>query len=454
MNKLGILFAVIVLALATVLPMAASPVRESATPPPTPIVATATPTPVIVKPLEYSGRYDAEEMEELRRALLDVADVLDELYPYAETYAQVSGQEPLPRVDRQLIKEITSDGLYLVREALGGEEEYESFLDDIGALKSLVLTPEKEYDEVEEGLKPSPDSSTISASTSSTTPPLTSIGIIPAPTPVTAPPPGIEHIEHESEHDNIYETGGDLKEPGYFPVCPKTRYPNAAVLAVMLTSFITREVDDFAEAAACKGTFLMVCVPFGGGTNLPGCLGWGILKGIHLVTSAVLDGLNFCIGTIDRAELVTALRNTELLHAELAMHDQNLTTRFNWTDNDLFHFRNLNLRSRIEDNLASPGDDPIALFTLPSDICVTIDLEVFDRNDAGDKFSSKRIAGCGLLEVVSDTVKSAIVMNQDAGQDINNAWAEFDAALAHFDNGEWKLAYARFRKAYREAVRP
>ena len=136
------------------------------------------------------------------------------------------------------------------------------------------------------------------------------------------------------------------------------------------------------------------------------------------------------------------------------MHDQNLTTRFNWTDNDLFHFRNLNLRSRIEDNLASPEDDPIALFTLPGEICITTDLEVFDRNDAGDKFSSKRIAGCGLLEVVSDTVTSAIDMNRDAGQDINNAWAEFDAALAHFDAGEWKLSYARFRKAYREAVRP
>ena len=448
MSKLGILFAVIILALATVLPMAASPDRDSATGTPTPIVATATPTPVIVKPLGSSGRYDPEEMEELRRALLDMADVLDELYPYAETYAQVSGQELLPRVDRQLIKEIMPDGLYLVREALGGEEEYESFLDTIRALKSLVLTPEKKSSAGEEGLKPSPDSFTMLASSS--TPPLTSIGIIPAPTPVTTPPPGIRHEGHDQTNDDA----GDLEEPDYFPVCPKTRYPNPAVLAVLLASFITREVDDFAEAASCQGTFLMVCTPFGGGTNLPGCLGWGILKGIHLATSAVLEGLSYCIGAIDFVELFTAWENTELLHAELHMHDQNLTTRFNWTDNDLFHFRNLNLRSRIEDNLASPNDDPIALFTLPSDICVTIDLEVFDRNDAGDKFSSKRIAGCGLLEVVSDTVRSAIDMNQIAGQDVNNAEAEFAAAVAHFDNGEWKLAYARFRKAYREAVRP
>ena len=448
MSKLGVVFLLMVLVLVPVMPMAASPARESATGTPTPIVATATPTPVIVKPLDSSGRYEPDEMEELRRALLDVVDVLDELYPYAETYAQVSGQQPLPRVDRQLIREITPDGLYLVREALGGEEEYESFLDNIEALKSLVLIPGKESSEGNKGHKTSLGSSTT---LSAGTPPLTSIGIIPAPTPVTTPPPGIRH----AGHDQTNEDAGDLEEPPYATwLCPKTRYPNAAVLAVLLTSFLTREVDDFAEAAGCKGTFLMVCVPFGGGTNLPGCLGWGILKGINLVAKAVLEGLNFCIGHIDAVELKTALRNTELLHAELHMHDQNLTTRFNWTDNDLFHFRNLNLRSRIEDNLASPEDDPIALFTLPSDVCVTIDLEVFDRNDSGDKFSSKRIAGCGLLEVVSDTVKSAIVMNQDAGQDINNAKAEFDAAVAHYDAQEWKLAYARFRKAYREAVRP
>jgi hypothetical protein len=450
MSKVSIIFVLMVLLILTLtpaMPMAASPDRGSATVTPTiakpvDILPRSTPTPPIVEPLDY----DPEEMEELRRALLDIADVLDELYPYAETYAQVSGQELPPRVDRQLIKEIMPEGLYLVREALGGEEEVKSFLDNIGALKSLVLTPEKKSSEGEEGFKPSPDSPTMLASSSMS--PLTSIGIIPAPTPVTTPPPGIRH----EGHDQTNEDAGDLEEPDYFPVCPKTRYPNAAVLTVLLASFITREVDDFAEAASCQGTFLMVCVPFGGGTNLPGCLGWGILKGIHLVTSAVLEGLNYCIGAIDFVEILKAWENTEILHAELHMHDQNLTTRFNWTDNALFHFRNLNLRSRIEDNLASPEDDPIALFTLPSAICITTDLEVISADNP--KFSSGRIAGCGLLEVVSDTVRSAIDMNQIAGQDVNNAEAEFAAAVQHYNNGEWKLAYARFRKAYREAVRP
>ena len=60
----------------------------------------------------------------------------------------------------------------------------------------------------------------------------------------------------------------------------------------------------------------------------------------------------------------------------------------------------------------------------------------------------------GDISVGKGIAQDAIVMNLDAGQDINNAEAEFAAAVAHYDAQKWKLAYARFRKAYREAVRP
>jgi hypothetical protein len=75
-------------------------------------------------------------------------------------------------------------------------------------------------------------------------------------------------------------------------------------------------------------------------------------------------------------------------------------------------------------------------------------------NANNPRFSSARIAGCGLLEVVSDTVRSAIDMTMIAGGSVNNAEAEFSAAVDHYNSGQWKLSYARFRKAYREAVRP
>ena len=449
MKKLGAVFLVMVLVLTTVMSMAASPASELATGTPTPIMATATPTPIIVKPLDSSGRYNPEDMEELRGELLDLADVLDELYPFAEHYAQVSGTELPPRVNRQLIQEITPDGLYMLREALGGEEEYKSFLDNIRALETVVLTLKEESSEGEKGLEPSLDSlTTLSAPPPD--PPLTSIGIIPAPTPVTSRPPRIRH----AGHDQTNQAAGDLEEPEYFVLCSKTRNNPAGMLAAIVITDVAKAFAYLADIITCENTLIVIALPFGGGTNIPGCVAAGVVKGIGLAAEAVIEGLKFCDESIDDAELGTALDNTELIHAELEMHDDNLTTRFNWTDKFLFDFRNLNLRSRIEANLASPGDDPIALFTLPGDICITSDLEVFDRNDPGAQFSSNRIAGCGLLEVVRDIVESAIDMNQNAGQDPNNAWAEFNAAVAHYDAQEWKLAYARFRKAYREAVRP
>jgi len=167
-----------------------------------------------------------------------------------------------------------------------------------------------------------------------------------------------------------------------------------------------------------------------------------------------MDGLKFCEGNIDYAEIAASEGYAKILHAELAMHDRSLTERFNTTDKFLFDFRNLNLRSRIEANLSSPDDDPVLLFTLPGDVCINTDLEAYDMNDPGQRYSADRIAGCGLLEVVSDTVRSAIDMTIISGGSVNNAEAEFQAAVDHYNNGEYKLAYARFRKAYREAVKP
>jgi hypothetical protein len=441
-----VLMVLLVLALAPVMPMAASLDRDSATgtpaiAKPVDILPKSTPTPPIVEPLDY----DPEEMEELRRALLDMVDALDELYPYAECYAQVSGIEPPPMVNRQLIQGLTHEELYMVREAFG--KDFEPFRDNIESLKSLVLTPGGGSREEDKGFAPPTDSSAALAASTS---PLTSIGIIPAPTPVTTPPPG---IWHDSDHiEQVNESLEDFAPPDYYWGCPEVRLDPRIVLTEIILVDIERLAAYIADIITCEGTLLVIALPFGGGTNIPGCVAAAVVKGIALVAEAVLEGINLCIWAVDRAELKTAHENTEYIHAELAMHDQNLTTRFNWTDNDLFHFRNLNLRSRIEANLASPEDDPIALFTLPSDICVTTDLEVISANNP--RFSSGRIAGCGLLEVVSDTVRSAIDMNQNAGQSVNNAEAEFDAAVEHYNNGEWKLSYARFRKAYREAVKP
>ncbi|MBM4329588.1 MAG: hypothetical protein FJ118_20810 [Deltaproteobacteria bacterium] len=154
---------------------------------------------------------------------------------------------------------------------------------------------------------------------------------------------------------------------------------------------------------------------------------------------------------VDSATIQALFEDTKIVHADLAMHDGNLHTRFNTTDKFLFNFRNLNLRLNIEANLASPEDEPHALLALPRRICISTDLETLQQTEP---FAPEVIAGCGQLELVRDTVQSAIDMNKTAGQNVTSAETEFQAAVNHYNNGAWKLAYARFRSAYQKLGGP
>ncbi len=435
MSKLGVVFLLVVLILTPVIPPAASADRGPATGTPTP-----TPTPAVdgdwgdlpewVNGPSSESRPDPEEAEDFRQTLLDLRDTLQELYPYAQHYAQLSGQEAPPLPSRQLIQSLTHEELDMAREAFG--DNYEPFKQNVMVLKSLVLTPGKEPGEGQG--QPPPDS----------------LAAIPTPTPVTTPPPGITH----QDHDQINEAAGDLAEPGY-PTsvgCPEERYSNPVMLGLLALKVAGDVASFVGEIVGCEATLIVVPFLFGCyGTSAPGCIAWGVLKGIALATKAIYEGFSFCNGGIDSAELGAAYENIGITHADLAEHDKGLTTRFNTTDKFLFHFRNLNLRQRIEDNLASKEDAPIALFALPRSVCMSTELETLQVTYP---YAPEVIAGCGLLEMVRDIVRSAIDMHSTAGQDVHNAEAEFAAAMVHYNNGEWKLAFTRFRNAYRDAVRP
>ena len=436
MNKLGVVFLLIVLVLTPVMPIATSAAQGSPTETPTPTPTTTvdgvwgdSPGPVNGQGSE--GRPDLEGMENLRRDLLDLRDILEELYPYAQHYAQVSGQEPPPLPSRLLIQALTHEELNMVREAFG--DNYAPFKQNLKTLKSLVLTPGQEPGEEEEGQ-----------------PSLGSFTTIPTPTPVTTPPPGITH----KDHDQINDAAGDLAEPGY-PTsvgCPTERYPNPTMLDLFKLKVIGDVADLVGEIIGCEATLVVVPFLFGCyGTSVPGCIAWGILKGIALATNAIFEGFSFCIEWIDDAEQEVGRVNTTIIHADLAEHDRGLTTRANTMDKFLFNFRNLNLRQRIEDNIGSPEDSPIALFTLPRKVCISTELETLQ---ATDPFAPEVIAGCGLLELVMDIVQSAIDMHTIAGQNVHDAQKEYDAAVVHYNDGKWKLAFTRFRNAYRDAVRP
>lgn len=60
---------------------------------------------------------------------------------------------------------------------------------------------------------------------------------------------------------------------------------------------------------------------------------------------------------------------------------------------------------------------------------------------------------CGLA-LVKRIVEESILMNKMAGNDVHNADDAYAAAMVHYNAGRWKLAYLRFREAYRDAVQP
>ena len=464
---------VIVLVLAMVIPISGSADRGPAKETPIPITATVTPTPItgedivcfdmstvdaavagsfgpsdilcvdmakvrgavgdsggVFDRLGASDVPDPQARQRFRGELLDLMDTLEELSDELPSgYPKLRDIQYSLKIERRRIQELTDEELYLIQSSF---TDYEVVKASLGSVKSLVRASKTGAVEKDGGLGPSLDSFTI----------------IPTPTPVTTAPPGIEH--NQTAHEQINEETGDLFDPAW-PTdvgCPEQGYSTQVMFGLMVGIQVAKAGEIIAKVMCSEKT--ATCP----GVNVQDpiqCVAAVIIHTIVNIAEDIRDGFSFCNGNVASARIEALYHDTEIIHADLDDHDQNLTTRFNWTDKFLFDFRNLNLRLNIEANLASPDDDPHALFALPRSVCISPELEALQQTDP---FASEVIAGCGLLEVVSDTVRSAIDMTEIAGESKNNAEAEFNAAVAHYSDGEWKLAYARFRKAYREAVRP
>jgi hypothetical protein len=484
MRKPRSLFVFIVLVLAAVIPVSGSADRGPAKEAPIPIMATATPTSIMATPTPISGDnvvcfdlstldevpaeyrgtsdilcvdmskvcggitdsggvfdrpLDAPDLQALQRfrgELLGVVDALEELSDELPAgYAQLRDIQSSLEVERKRIQELTDEQLYILKSSY---TDVEGLKAGIESTISRVQAWKKESIEKDKELGPSLDSFTI----------------IPTPTPVTTPTPGIVHST--TAHSDVNEETGDLYPPDMWPKlwdnmavgCPEGGYPDAVMFSFMIAIQASKVAEIVTETICDSKT---VTCPGSNVYDAVDCIPAAIAKGITVGLEMVNEGFDFCNGNVTSATIQALYEDTKIIHADLYDHDQNLTTRFNWMDKFLFDFRNLNLRLEIEANLASPDDDPHALLALPRSVCISTELEALQLSDP---FASEVIAGCGLLEVVSDTVRSAIDMTINAGEGVNNAEAEFAAAVAHYNNGEWKLAYARFRKAYREAVRP
>jgi len=466
------LFMLIVLVLAALIPVSGSADRGPAKETPIPIMPTATPTPIAGDNIvcfdmstvdevvgsfgpsdilcvdmstvrkaagDSGGVFDwpgvgnvpeHQALEGFRGELLDLMDTLEELSAELPSgYPQLSEIRPSLEAERKRIQELTDEQLYIIQNSFTDYQAVEAGLESV---KSLVQASKKASREVDQEPGPS----------------LGSFTTIPTPTPVTTAPPGIEH--NEDIHSNINEETADLFDPAW-PTdvgCPEQGYPAAVMFSLMgliqtgKAGEIVAKVMCSEKTATCPGVNVQDPVQ---------CVAAVVIHTIVNITEDLRDGFAFCNGNVASARIEAIYHDTEIIHADLDDHDQNLTTRFNWMDKFIFDLRNLNLRLNIEANLASPDDDPHALLALPRSVCISPELEMLQLSDP---FAPEVIAGCGLLEVVSDTVRSAIDMTINVGESVNNAEAEFDAAVEHYSKGEYKLAYARFRKAYREAVRP
>ena len=441
-------------------PAKETPIPIGATATPIPIGATATPTPIwtvtpnpmpqgILDRLGYDDVPDPQEMKGFRREFLDLVDELDVLVANVPlSPGQLSQAQSSLEEARKGIRESTAEQLYMMQSSFEASDvDIQVVKAGVEYTKLRVLALAKESGEKDQSpATTSPTPEGTGERGQGPGPSLSSFVSIPTPTPVCTPtPPAIPHQNHEQTN----AAAGDLFPPNW-PTdigCPKGGYPTEVMFGFMI-ALDALNVGGLILEAMCTEKTIVV------GLNVQDpiqCAIKSVLDFIILAAQEVHDGFVFCNGNVASARIQAIFEDTKIVHADLAEHDANLHTRFNTTDKFLFNFRNLNLRLNIEANLASPDDAPHALLALPRSVCVSTELETLQ---ATDPFAPEVIAGCGLLELVRDTVEKAIEMTLAAGESVHNAEAEFATGVVHYNNEEWKLALTRFRNAYRDAVRP
>jgi len=189
----------------------------------------------------------------------------------------------------------------------------------------------------------------------------------------------------------------------------------------------------------------------GFGTNAVGCIPSFVFVTVREVFAFTLEYLDFCAGLINSAEIQATYENTRRIMARLNAHDRDMLERFR--DNQVF-LQDLEAsiaRQALELNAGSADDDPIALLQLPVGVCRDL------QGPAGDfryRLSSGANVGprrqCGLLGEVDRAIVELRALVAESGLSTNAADAEIAVAQAHLAAGEYKAAYARYRKAYRE----
>ncbi|MSP11329.1 MAG: hypothetical protein EXR62_00085 [Chloroflexi bacterium] len=378
---------------------------------------------------------DPQTPEEMRHLMLDLIDnaiaVQELLGPAAITAA--GGQPSAAEDYRYTVKYMTTEELTNMVHHLD-HTAFQAFRDGNAALQEILAQAEKSQQDSPQARSggPSPDYFTI----------------VPTPVPPTA---GIDHQNAKAQNiqaGDIKINGGSKEQlPDYATSigCPTRLYnwsiPDDIGIAAGVLSLVS-----IGLGLGCKLKAIVCPVPGTIDVSIITCPIKAVVDGAADALKATAAGFILCQDLTAEAWIRANLDNTKIIHSDMIDYNSAFISRANNIDTNIFNFRNLDLRLSIEANLASDEDDPMALYSLPGTICLY---------GAGYSPTDQGVsAGCGLLEVVRDTVQSTIdMMSLSANQNVFNARTEYQAALDLYNKGQWKLAYARFRKAYREAVR-
>lgn len=198
---------------------------------------------------------------------------------------------------------------------------------------------------------------------------------------------------------------------GDCPVAPAGGYITIAVL----------------KSVALAGKFGCQFIPpdlLAGTTSVP--------NPVNVICVGVRVGLELAAAAVELAYELANRCNEGVFGSIIATYlDTTISSRASQQSHD-FH-RAWNLRTDIEDNLLDLLDKRISTFQLPAS-----QDGFLDRTD-----------DLSVDWIVEDTIN----MQSAAGYDVRNAQSELSAARVLLAGGEYKGAYARYRYAYRAAVR-
>lgn len=384
-----------------------------------------------------TARQSADELDAIEADLEGTRARLLQILDASGTIRDALAQPEMDDLDavrsRALIEGLTLEELSVIKRSLDALDGWEARIDDLQALADDVSAPGG-------GTffsLPVPVHSEIDAAVAGAVPDFDPLATVPAPTFPT-PFPATRDFEPTQ---NQMMTGFP---PGYAvracAAAPMERYTSAR--------FILMAVTHIADAIA--PTISLLCNLnidiLGFGAKI-GCIPAAVFAGVSEAISLVLEVLDMCAGLVNSAEIEAAYQNTRRIMARLNDHNEYMLTRFQRNQVFIQDLEGNIARQAMELNLASATDDPIGLFVIPRTTCRDLQGPTNSAYYPGNVGQRDQ---CGLIEEIDRVVDELRAMVAESGLTTNNADAEIAAAKAHLAVGEYKSAYARYRKAFRE----